>query len=118
MTVSGERSKYFGPDGQWTFSGNGTTFDNLDADVYFKWAIEQRIVPDLLKQPPPLGPKRGVRKGVAGYVKGYNAYLEKVGRRPAPRPRLPRRRRGFGRSRRSTSTGASSSSGSSPAPAR
>lgn len=79
VTVNGERSKYFGPDGKWTFSGNGTTYDNIDADVYFSWAKEQRYVEDLLGQPPPIGPLRGVRKGVEGYVAGYNAYLRKVG---------------------------------------
>ena len=79
VTVSGERSKYFGPDETWTFSGNGSTYDNIDADTYFKWAIEQGYVPDLLAQPPPEGPKRGIRRGVAGYVRGYNAYLKDVG---------------------------------------
>ena len=86
VTVNGERSRWFGADAKWTFSGNGTTYDNIDADVYFTWAKEQRIVEDLLKQPAPLGPKKGVRKGVAGYVKGYNAYLKDVGRKNIPDP--------------------------------
>ena len=86
VTVNGERSRWFGADGEWTFSGNGTTYDNIDADVYFTWAMEQRIVEDLLKLPAPLGPKKGVRKGVAGYVKGYNAYLKDVGRKHIPDP--------------------------------
>ena len=79
VTVSGERSRYFGPDAEWTFSGNGSVYTNRVADVYFQWAKQQKIVPDLVKQAPPLGPKRGVKRGVKGYVAGYNAYLRKVG---------------------------------------
>lgn len=81
VTVSGERSRFFGPDETWTFSGNGSTYENFDADTYFGWANEQRTARELLKSKPPLGPKRGVRKGVAGYVAGYNAYLADVGRK-------------------------------------
>jgi acyl-homoserine-lactone acylase len=80
VTVSAQRSRYFGPNADWTFSGNGSTYKNIDADFYFKWANQQKIARKLMKLPPPLGPKRGVRKGVAGYVAGYNAYLDDVGR--------------------------------------
>jgi acyl-homoserine-lactone acylase len=79
VTVSAERSRYFGPDARWRFSGNGSVYRNLDADFYFEWVKEQGIVEDLLRQPPPLGPKPGIRKGVAGYVRGYNAYLRETG---------------------------------------
>ena len=79
VTVSGERSRYFGPDAKWTFSGNGSEYTNRVADVYFQWAKQQKIVQGLVKQAPPLGPKKGVKKGVKGYVAGYNAYLRKVG---------------------------------------
>jgi acyl-homoserine-lactone acylase len=79
VTVAGKRSKYFGPDEEWYFSGNGSTFQNLDADVYFKWVQEQGTVRRLMNQPPPLGPKKGVRRGVKGYVAGYNAYLKDIG---------------------------------------
>ena len=79
VTVSGERSRFFGPDAKWTFSGNGSTYDNIDADTYFTWAKKQRYVQKLFHQPPPIGPKRGVRRAVRGYVAGYNAYLKKVG---------------------------------------
>jgi acyl-homoserine-lactone acylase len=87
VTVSGQRSRWFGPDKDWYFSGNGSTYPNLTADFYFKWANKQRIARKLMKLPPPLGPKRGVRRGVAGYVAGYNAYLEDVGRKGIPDPR-------------------------------
>ncbi|MBA2241141.1 MAG: penicillin acylase family protein [Solirubrobacterales bacterium] len=80
VTVNGQRSKFFGPDANWYFSGNGSVYENVDADVYFRWAKKRRIVEKLLKQPAPIGPKKGVRKGVEGYVAGYNAYLDDVGR--------------------------------------
>ena len=79
VTVNAKRSKYFGPEERWTFSGNGTTYKNIDADIYFGWVKKQGTVEDMVAQKAPLGPKRGVRRGVAGYVKGYNAYLEKTG---------------------------------------
>ena len=79
VTVSAERSKFFGPDENWYFSGNGTTYENIDADIYFQWVKQQGIVEDLMKQKAPIGPKRGVKRGVAGYVKGYNAYLKDTG---------------------------------------
>jgi acyl-homoserine-lactone acylase len=86
VTVAAQRSKYFGPDETWFFSGNGSTYRNLDADFYFKWVEEQGTVRDLMSQPPPLGPKRGVRRGVKGYVAGYNAYLRRTGVDNLPDP--------------------------------
>ena len=80
ITVAGKRSRFFGPDEEWHFSGNGSTYRNFDADVYFGWAKEQRFARELAQLPPPLGPKKGVREGVKGYVEGYNAYLKDVGR--------------------------------------
>ncbi len=87
VTVNAERSRYFGPDESWTFSGNGTTYKNLDADIYFQWVKDQGTVEGLVKQKPPVGPKKGVKKGVAGYVRGYNAYLKKTGVDNLPDPR-------------------------------
>ena len=49
MTVAGERSRYFGPEETWTFSGNGTTYKNIDADIYFQWVKEQGVVEELVK---------------------------------------------------------------------
>ncbi len=79
VTVAGQRSRFFGPDASWTFSGNGSTYKNAEADFYFKWISDSGLVRRMMRMPPPLGPKRGVRAGVKGYVAGYNAYLKKVG---------------------------------------
>jgi len=86
VTVAAKRSRFFGPDETWRFSGNGSTYRNLDADFYFEWVKRQRLVRELMRQPPPLGPKRGVRRGVAGYVRGYNAYLRRTGVENLPDP--------------------------------
>ncbi len=86
VTVSAQRSKFFGPEENWYFSGNGSNFKNLDADVYFEWVKQTKQVESLMRQKPPLGPKRGVRQGVIGYVKGYNAYLRRTGVDNLPNP--------------------------------
>jgi len=79
VTVNAERSKFFGPDETWTFSGNGSTYRNLDADFYFQWVKQRGVVEDLVAKKPPDGPTRDVRRGVRGYVRGYNHYLRKTG---------------------------------------
>ena len=81
VTVRAERSRFFGPDETWYFSGNGSTYRNLDADVYFEWVKKEKAVEALLKQKPPNGPTAEVRRGIRGYVAGYNKYLRDVGRR-------------------------------------
>ncbi|CAN5165886.1 penicillin acylase family protein [soil metagenome] len=79
VTTRAKRSKFFGPEATWTFSGNGSTYKNIDADIYFKWVKEQKIVEDLMKTPPPLGPKPGVKQGVRGFKRGFNLYLKRTG---------------------------------------
>ena len=88
VTVRGERSKFFGADKTWTFSGNSSVYKNLDADFYFEWVKQEKAVEKLLDQKPPLGPIDEVRRGVKGYVAGYNAYLKATkGGRTIPDPR-------------------------------
>ena len=109
MTSNGERSRYFGPDGD---SPEGYT--NLRATSSTSGSRTRGIIDELLAQPPPVGPKPKLLKGVKGYVAGYNRYLRQDrGRQPA-RPDLRRRSRGCARSPSTTPTGASTSSASSP----
>jgi acyl-homoserine-lactone acylase len=84
VTVRAERSRYFGPDAEWRFSGNGSTYRNLDADLYFEWVKKERAVEALLAKKPPEGPTADVRRGIRGYVAGYNQYLRDVGRKRIP----------------------------------
>ncbi len=86
VTVNGERSKYFGPDNSWTFTGNSTTNNNLNSDFFFKLIIAEQRIEKLLDLPPPQGPLPQVRELVRGYVAGYNRYLQDTGVDNLPDP--------------------------------
>ena len=79
VTVAGERSRYFGPDGSWTFSGNGSVNNNLESDFFYERINRSGVIQDLVSSPPPQGPMPGVEKLVRGYVDGYNVYLRRTG---------------------------------------
>ncbi len=51
MTVDGQRSRYFGPDGSWVFRGNGCSANNLDSDFFFGRIIDTQTIEKLLDQP-------------------------------------------------------------------
>src|SRR5437868_3587687 len=88
VTVDGERSKYFGPDGSYYQGGNGVTAGNLDSDFFFQQIKDSGVIGKLLAKPAPMGPKPEVREAVRGYVAGYNKYLADVGgRNGVPDPR-------------------------------
>ena len=87
VTVAGERSRYFGPDASWRFSGNGAVYNNLDSDFYFGRINQSGIIEDLISRDPPEGPLPAIQKGVEGYVKGYNRYLARTGVDDLPDPR-------------------------------
>src|SRR3954467_9196703 len=57
VTVRGERSRYFGPTGSYSFRGNGTVVNNLNSDFFFAKIIAQKTVEKLLAEPPPAGPE-------------------------------------------------------------
>jgi acyl-homoserine-lactone acylase len=79
VTVRGERSKWFGPDGSWTFGGNGTSNKNLDSDFFYKSVNQSGVVERLVGQAAPHGPLPDVRAAVRGYATGINQYLQDVG---------------------------------------
>ncbi len=79
VTVSAERSRWFGPDASWTFSGNSTVNNNLDSDFFYGAINARRTVEKLVAQKPPLGPLPAVKTSVQGAAEGYNAYLRDVG---------------------------------------
>jgi acyl-homoserine-lactone acylase len=79
VTVNAERSRWFGPDASWQFSGNGVSHNNLDSDFFFAQVNESGVIEELLAQAPPNGPLPEAREGVRGYVAGYNRFLEDVG---------------------------------------
>jgi len=88
VTVAGERSRFFGPNGTYEQRGNGTTVKNLDSDFYWRQIAASGIIDRLVATRPPLGPGPEVRSMLNGYVAGYNRYLRSVGgSRGVPDPR-------------------------------
>ena len=87
VTIAGQRSRYFGPDASWTFTGNGTVNNNFDSDLYYTRINDSGVIQRLAEAPPPAGPLPAVRQLVAGYVKGYNLYLRRTGVAHLPDPR-------------------------------
>jgi acyl-homoserine-lactone acylase len=79
VTVNGDRSWFFGPDGTWTFHGNGTRNTNLESDAFYRAINDSGRIEQLLAQEPPHGPRPEIREAVTGYVAGYNRYLDDLG---------------------------------------
>lgn len=70
VTLSGQRSQWFGPDGTTVYGDN-----NLASDLYHTWVNQSQVVERLLASSPPIGPSAQARDLVRGYVAGYNRYL-------------------------------------------
>ena len=84
VTVQGERSRFFGPDGSYDQSNaNGTVPNNLQSDFFYAKIIEQGKIERMLEQPPPLGPKPELLAMGKGFAAGYNAALEAGVKDPA-----------------------------------
>jgi acyl-homoserine-lactone acylase len=79
VTVDGQRSRWFGPQGSYLQRGNDVAVNNLDSDFFFKQIIDSRKVESLLAQKPPQGIVREGKQVVRGYVTGYNKYLSDIG---------------------------------------
>src|SRR5215213_7692512 len=86
VTVRGERSKYFGPGGSYSFRGNGTAPNNLNSDFFYRKIIAQKTVEKLIAEPPPAGPVPEIKEAVRGYVDGYNDWLAATGVDHIPDP--------------------------------
>ncbi|MBP2475297.1 acyl-homoserine-lactone acylase [Crossiella equi] len=74
-TLSGERSRWFGPEGS-VNTGAGQ-FSNLDSDTYFRAVNESGKLDALLSSPQ--GPSAEARETLRGYVAGFNRYLSEKG---------------------------------------
>ncbi|WP_283134660.1 penicillin acylase family protein [Rhizohabitans arisaemae] len=81
LTVSGERSRWFGPEAT-APDGVG----NLDSDVHHTAVNESATVESLLARPQPLGPSPQARELMRGYAAGANAYLARQGVAHLPDP--------------------------------
>lgn len=81
VTVEGQRSRYFGAGGSYTFLP-GDTLSNVGSDVFWRSVIGRGVISRLLAVrtgPGAIAPQ--VRRLMAGYVAGYNGYLASVGGR-------------------------------------
>lgn len=87
VTVSGERSRFFGPEAEWRFEGNTSLNRNLESDFFFQRINDDRVVEKLVARRVPYGPRPGVRELVRGYTAGYNRYLRDTGVDGLPDPR-------------------------------
>ena len=74
VTVSAQRSRYFGPNGTYLQGGNGRSSTNLDSDLFFKEIIDSGVIGRLTKN---IDPR--ISQTLSGYVQGYNHYLASVG---------------------------------------
>ncbi|MGW0838615.1 penicillin acylase family protein [Streptomyces sp. NPDC002787] len=73
VTLRGERSRFFGPDGE---AGEGA---NLASDTYYEGQSRAGTVRRLLDRKAPVGPTTELRRMVEGYAAGYNRYLRDTG---------------------------------------
>ncbi|MDJ0385584.1 penicillin acylase family protein [Streptomyces sp. G-G2] len=74
LTVTGERSRWFGPDAAPDGSLSSAT-GNLSSDLYFKGVRASGTVEKLLATPAPAGPGKDIRELMRGWAAGYNAWL-------------------------------------------
>lgn len=74
VTVMGERSRYFGAEGEYQLSSNGQTYTNRESDLFFT----------LLREHPGLVDSSAdrdvpeVHAVMDGYIAGYNRYLQET----------------------------------------
>jgi acyl-homoserine-lactone acylase len=80
VTLSGERSRFFGPDESYSEFGN--SINNLTSDFFYGSEVKARTVERLLAGGPdgtPPGPSQQARELVRGYAAGYNQFLRDTG---------------------------------------
>jgi acyl-homoserine-lactone acylase len=89
VTLTGERSRFFGPDGSYVSLGQ-TVINNLNSDFFYRSLIQARVVERLLAEGPdgdPPGPSAQVRAVARGYAAGYNQLLRDRAGAGLPDPR-------------------------------
>jgi acyl-homoserine-lactone acylase len=75
VTVEGQRSRYFGPNGTAVNYSAGTSSINVESDLYWRYVEASGIVGRQLAAKPPNGLLPQVRQVYTGFVAGYNHYL-------------------------------------------
>jgi acyl-homoserine-lactone acylase len=75
VTVNGQRSRYFGPNGLSVNYSAGASDSNLSSDLFWGYVKSSGLIQRELSAPPPAGPVPEVRALYSGFAGGYNAYL-------------------------------------------
>jgi acyl-homoserine-lactone acylase len=76
VTVRGQRSRYFGPDALAVNYSAGTLATNLQSDLYWRYAQATANIKRQLTAKPPNGLLPQARQVYAGFVAGYDRYLQ------------------------------------------
>ncbi len=88
VTVSAERSRYFGPDGTYRSEANAVVPTNLNSDWFYQWINESGVIEGLVDGTWPHSKPLSapVIQGSEGWVAGYNRLIEdaREGLRRAP----------------------------------
>ena len=81
VTVNGERSRYFGPNGLTRHAGDDAlTVNNLASDVFYQSIKDRHIGERLAREPAPNGIHRDQLAVLEGFAAGYDRYLRQTGR--------------------------------------
>jgi acyl-homoserine-lactone acylase len=75
VTVEGQRSRYFGPNGEAVNYSADSSSTNLESDLYWRYVRAGGIVEHWLTAKPPNGLLPAVREVYTGFVAGYNRFL-------------------------------------------
>ena len=75
VTVNGQRSKYFGPNGL-SLNYSAGAYDTPQLDFFWRSVKASGMLTKEIHQPPPLGPLPQILSVYNGFVSGYNVYLK------------------------------------------
>ena len=73
VTIRGERSRYFGPEGTYKIEANDSVADNVSSDFFWK-----SILPDAVWQKTRTKTLPDYQNVVTGYVDGFNRYISEL----------------------------------------
>ncbi|NKF20727.1 penicillin acylase family protein [Solimonas marina] len=73
VTIRGERSRYFGPDGSYSIPAVPVTANNVDSDFFWKLMATDDVVAQLKASA-----RDEVRQITTGYVAGFNRYIREL----------------------------------------
>ncbi len=73
VTIRGERSRYFGPDGTYKIEANDSVADNVSSDFFWKSILTDSVWQKTRDKTLP-----DYQNVVAGYVDGFNRYISEL----------------------------------------